>query len=180
MKKVLLGTLSVLGLVMVLGIVVFFVMASYGPETFVVSGKQLSGRYVNQLQRIGLLHGGEKIAFFYSDALMDIQDGLYFVSDKNVVAYSKDWHEPAITVPLESVIELSFQQDDSFWEDSVIWIRTNDEIEFSVPVSSEKGGDVRFYKYLARMCMNAQSVEQLDEAAMQRSAPNTPSEAPDA
>ncbi len=160
MKKVLLTVFGTLGVVLVIGIVVFLGMASMGPETFVVSGRQLPGRYLDKLKDIELVDDGEKIAFFYSDALMDIQDGLYFVSDKKVVAYCKNWNPPAIIVPLDSVVEISFERDESFFEDSGIWVRTRDNTEFSIPVSSEQGGDKRFYEYLLRMCKNLQSVEQ--------------------
>ncbi|MDA3874436.1 MAG: hypothetical protein PF795_10820, partial [Kiritimatiellae bacterium] len=156
MKKIVFAILGMIGVVLLLGVVIFFGMASMGPEIFVVSGRQLPERYVDQLRDLGVVEDDETIAFFYSDALMDIKDGLYFVSDKKVVAYSKDWNPPAIAVPLDSVVALSFERDESFWEDSTIWIQTEDGTEFSIPVSSEQGGDKKFYEYLLRNCKNIQ------------------------
>jgi len=162
-KGILIGCGALVALV-ILGMAAFIVMASYGPETFVVSGRQLPNRYLKTLKGLGLLEDGEKVAFFYSDAFMDIRSGLYFTSDKKVAAYCKDWDPPAISVPLDSIIDLSFEQNDSFWEDSVIWIRSNEEAEFSILVSSEGGGDERFYEYLLHSCKNLQSAEPSPEA----------------
>lgn len=152
-----------LGILLIVSIVVFIILAGMGPDTFVVPGRQLDQKYRQQLRSMGLIDQGEKIAYFYSDALRDIRDGLYFVSDKKVVAYSTDWNPPAIAIPLDSVVDLSFERDESFWEDSVIWIRAQDGTEIAVPVSSEQGGDKRFYEYLVRMCKNAEVVEQVAE-----------------
>jgi len=164
MKKVLFGVFSISGIMVGISVLVFFIMAGMGPETFVVAGKQLPSRYLNTLRNLELLDKDERVAFFYSDALMNIKDGLYFVSDKKIAAYSKDWEPPAITADFDSIIELSFQQYDSFWDDSVIWIRTKDQTEFSILVSSEQGGDQRFHKHLLRKCKNIKSPRQLTTA----------------
>ena len=47
-----------------------------------------------------LLQEEEQIRYFYSDALYDIKDSLYFVTDRNLVLYSTDWEEPQIIIPL--------------------------------------------------------------------------------
>ena len=159
MKKIAIGVIIAIGTLLSIGIVCLFVLSIFGPEIHVVNGKQIPKRHMNQIESLGLLDEGEQIAYFYSDALSDIREGMYFVSDKNLVVYSEDWDPPAIITPFEDILELSADYNASFWEDSLIWVRLTDETEFAIPVSSDRGGDKRFFEYLFRMCQETEAVE---------------------
>ena len=79
---------------------------------------------------------------------MDITDGFYLLTDRKVVVYSTTYFEPAILIPFDDIQELSIEYDESFFTDSVVWITRADGSTVSFPVSSEGGGDKRFYKAL--------------------------------
>lgn len=64
------------------------------------------------------------------------------------MVYSKDWEEPLISVPLSDILNIEFEEDPSFIEDSRITLLLNDETTVFFPVSSENGGDKKFYTRL--------------------------------
>ncbi len=112
-----------------LGILTFlalYIIGSIAPETSVYLGRQVPKKYVEEIKDLKLLRHGEKIVYFYSDGFIDIKDGMYFVTDQNVVAYNNLWEEPETIIPFETIDSLSVDYDDSFLEDSYIFIRTLD------------------------------------------------------
>ena len=64
-------------------------------------------KYVEEIKGLKLLRHGEKIVYFYSDGFIDIKDGMYFVTDQNVVAYNNLWEEPETIIPFETIDSLS-------------------------------------------------------------------------
>ncbi|MCI4666747.1 MAG: hypothetical protein MRZ79_01200 [Bacteroidia bacterium] len=135
------------GIVGIILISLTFIGAN-APETYVYLGRQVPKKYMNEIQSMNLLDEGEKIKYFYSDGLFDIKNGMYFVTDKKLVAYSKSWVEPQTIIPFEEIIFLDVNYDDSFFNDSFIHVMTSDGTELEFPVSSEKGRDKEFYNYL--------------------------------
>ena len=129
-----------------LGIIIY--AGVVGPETMVVSGRQISARYVERISELGLLERGEKIHYFYSDALFDIEDGMYFLTDRKVVLYCADWHEPRIALPFSKIADMELVADESFLTDSTIVLTLDDKTDVTFPVSSEGGGDRRFFEAL--------------------------------
>jgi hypothetical protein len=114
------------------------------PETSIYTGRQVPKRYLSTVSDLKLLQEDEQIRYFYSDALLDIKDGLYFVTDRNLVIYSSEWEEPAEVMPLTDIIKLDVEYDESFFEDSTVYIETIQGMEISFPLSSEKGLDKKF------------------------------------
>lgn len=96
------------------------------------------------IRSLNLLEENEQIRYFYSDALFDIKEGLYFVTDRNLVLYAKSWEEPMTIIPLREIKTLHVEYNDSFYEDSVVLITTSSGLDLTFPVSSEKGLDRRF------------------------------------
>jgi len=43
----------------------------------------------------------ERVLFFYSPALWDIEDEMYFFSTAKLVAYGSQWATPEIVMPLK-------------------------------------------------------------------------------
>ena len=136
-----------------LGILTFlalYIIGSIAPVTSVYLGRQVPKKYVEEIKGLKLLRHGEKIVYFYSDGFIDIKDGMYFVTDQNVVAYNNLWEEPETIIPFETIDSLSVDYDDSFLEDSYIFIRTLDGLEVTFPVSSERNRDKIFYEFIRK------------------------------
>ncbi|MCH7910987.1 MAG: hypothetical protein IIB38_15405 [Candidatus Hydrogenedentes bacterium] len=146
-KFVIVASIGIVFLMSALIAFVFYVGVA-GPEIEVLAGTQVPTRYVDTIRNLGVLDRDEEIIFFYSDALVDITDGFYLLTDRKVVVYSTTYSEPAILIPFDDIQELNIEYDESFFTDSAIWITRTDGSAVSFPVSSEAGGDKRFYEAL--------------------------------
>jgi hypothetical protein len=136
--------LGILALIVVAIFVGLMFLGAQGPDTSVYPGRQVPKKYLDELHSLQLLQDGEQIKYFYSDALVDIKDGLYFVTDRNLVLYSDSWAEPKTIVPLRQIVSIDAEYSDSFFEDTQVYISTADGTELCFPVSMEKGLDKRF------------------------------------
>ena len=125
-------------------VVALAVVGAVMPDTAVCTGPQIPKRFVTTIRSLDLLEEGEAIRYFYSDAVFDIEAGLYFVTDQKLVLYSSGWEEPEIIIPLNEITSLHAVYDDSFLGDSMIYVTTHAGMEVSFPLSSYKGGDRRF------------------------------------
>ncbi|ARV09889.1 hypothetical protein BTO05_09645 [Winogradskyella sp. PC-19] len=120
-----------------------------GPETYIYLGRQVPKKYIDEIKTLGLLSSNEKIKYFYSDGFNDIKEGLYFVTDKNLVAYNKEWEYPKTIIPFSEITNLDVMYNESLYEDSYIFVESK-EFELDFPVSSEKGRDKDFFNYLVQ------------------------------
>ena len=122
-------------------------ISAFGPATHVYLGSELPASYKKELKDLDLLGKGETIKYFYSDAMVDIKKGLYFVTDEKFVAYDESWEEPATLIPFEAILSVEMDQGESMFDDSFVYLESEDwVIEF--PLSIEKGRDQLFYEYL--------------------------------
>ncbi len=135
-----------------LAIVLFslVILGSFVPETSVYLGHQVPKKYLNEIRSLDLLAYDEKIKYFYTDAFIDIKEGLYFVTDQNLVLYNKAWGEPNTIIGFEEIIKLEAEYDDSFVNDSIVYVETKSGLEVSFPVSSEYGRDKDFVEYIRK------------------------------
>ena len=118
----------------------------YAPETSVYTGNQVPRRFIDTAKEVGALDDGETILYFYSDALTDIRDGFYFVSDRRVVIYSEATGDTSLTaIRFDEIDDLELFRNESFVEDSQITIFLKSGELVSFPVSSEYGRDQDFY-----------------------------------
>lgn len=136
--------LKIIGAVVGIFVLGFVVLAMLGPETSVYSGKQLPAKYIKVIESMDLIEQNESIKYFYSDAIYDIRSGMYFVTDKNLVLYSKAWAEPANIIPLNSIKSVYSQAEDSFNGDIVVTVITDNDDSYIFPVSVENGTDKHF------------------------------------
>ena len=121
-------------------------IGTVGPDTFVYAGNQVPARFVTTIKSAGALDDDETILYFYSDAMVDIRDGFYFVSDRKVAIYSQAVAPAALTtVRFDEIAELDIYREESFFEDSQIVLELKDGRPISFPVSSEADGDQRFF-----------------------------------
>jgi hypothetical protein len=120
------------------------------PGTAVISGSRLAAKHLRQIEKLGLIVPGEKILYFYSDGMLDIEEGMYFLTDRRLVLYSNQWDPPARRIPFEEIREASIQYEDSWLEDSIVTLEVEGDDILEFPLSSEGGGDRRFYSELER------------------------------
>ncbi len=146
LKIVAIACASIVGL----AVIALFVIGSIGPDTAVYTGHQVPKRFMKTIRSLNLLSEGEQIKYFYSDALVDIKAGLYFVTDKNLVLYSTYWEEPETIIPFEQIKSLDAEYDNSFWDDSMVNVTTYSGMEVFFPVSSEKGLDKKFVQAIRK------------------------------
>jgi len=122
-------------------------IGTVGPETSVYTGNNVPSRFIDTVKDVGALEPDETILYFYSDALSDIQNGFYFVSDKRVVIYNESTGgDPLTVVGFDQIETLDLYRDTSFLTDSEVYLELKDGSTISFPLSSETGGDERFFK----------------------------------
>jgi len=139
------------GFVVLTAIIGFVYYASVSPEIEVIPGKQLNNTYKDFMHSEELIDENEVIQYWYSDAIIDFKDGFYFFTEKKVVVYNKQWEDPAVLMPLKSIVDIEFERDSTFWNDSRITLYLEDETIVFFPVSSEYDGDVKFYNRLYKL-----------------------------
>ncbi len=112
-------------------------------------GRQIPKKFINEINNLGLLNEEETIKYFYSDAMVDIKNGMYIVTDKRVILQNQNWEEPETTMKLSEIDFVKSVFDDSFLIDSMVYIETTTGLEVCFPHSSEQGRDkivVNFYR----------------------------------
>ena len=132
--------------VLIMGLLVYAVLV--GPDIEVVPGAQVPQRFLSKIRALDLLEPGERVRFFYSDAFINIEEGFYLFTDRKVVVYKKEYEQPAVVVPFSEIKNMDIEFSGSTWEDSHVYLTLADDSVVSFPVSSEGGGDKRFYESL--------------------------------
>lgn len=138
----------IIGVFVWIGIgIVVYKFTSGSPETFVYEGKEVPERFLKTIKSLGLLQPGEELKYFYSDAIFDIKEGMYCVTDRNIALYSNDWEAQKAIVPFEKVVKVEVEYNPSFFEDSYVTVHTEDFVHF-FPLSSDKGRDKKCIEYI--------------------------------
>lgn len=127
-----------------------FYVGLYTPDTAVYAGNQVPSEFVDAMRAVGALEEGEKIRFFYSDALFDIRDGFYFVSDQRVVVYQQEAATPLTTAPFDEIESVDITRGPSWWEDGQIILLLKDGTPVGFPISREEDGDLRFLEEIQK------------------------------
>ena len=130
-------------------------IAAKGPDTKAYTGNEVPSKYMTIVRDLQLLEPGEEIRFFYSDALTDIRDGFYFVSDRKVVVYVKDANTPATKVPFAKIAAAEIERSDSFIEDSTVTLTLTDDSIVTFPVSAEEDRDKLFHDTIQKSIKRA-------------------------
>jgi len=164
-----------LGILIGIGIVGLMILGSIGAETSVYPGHQIPKKYLSVIRSLNLLEKDEKIKYFYTDALIDIKGGMYFVTDKHLVLYCKDWEEPETIIDYGAIANMEVEYDESFFEDSYVTIETSSGLEVFFPVSSEYGRDKKFVEHI-RSKIHVQQDEVADSNYTPVAPPATPPE----
>lgn len=138
-----LGGAGILGVAALFGVLIYIGVNS--PGTAVIPGRQLKSKFVKQINQLGVLEPGEQIEYFYSDAMIGIEDGFYLVTDRAVILYSRNWTPPVIRVDYADIRDTSTSFSTSWFIDSVMVLTLDDGTVISVPAATENGGDKRMY-----------------------------------
>lgn len=157
-KKLLIGCGIALGVLVLLvcgGLVTGAVyLGQNSPETFVQAAEDVRPRFLEVVRELDILEVDEEIVFFYSDALLDLEEGLYLATDRRVLIYSTYYFgdEPLQSFPYEEITRLDLERETSFLVDSDLTVEDLDGNWVTFPLSSERGGDVRFTDYVRSQC----------------------------
>lgn len=145
---IVLGTLAVLGMGGVCATCMYVGMVA--PDTKVLSGRQIPKKFMDQIRDLDVLEPGEQIQYFYSDGLLNIEEGFYLITERKVVVYSREYDEPAILVPFSEIAEIDADFSNTWLGESWITLTLTDGTSVSFPASSEGGGDRKMEAALAK------------------------------
>jgi hypothetical protein len=116
------------------------------PETFVYAPNEVPAKYLQRARDLGVLGPDEEVIWFYSDALFDVAEGMYFVTDQHVVIYREDvGMQPDLQIPYHEIQQADLHRDTSFVVDSMIELTLDDGSVVAFPVSSEMDRDEKFF-----------------------------------
>ena len=119
------------------------------PGAAVIPGEQLADRFLARVQELGVLEEGERIQFFYSDGVFDMEEGFYILTDRKVIIYKREDDPQAMRISFSQIEDLEVVYLDSYWEDSMVIIALKDDTLQSSPPSTED----KIY-YFGRWCTN--------------------------
>jgi hypothetical protein len=146
-----------LGSIIGIGLLVLLIIGAFSPEIEVIPGKQVNKKYMDFIRENNLIDHTEAVQYWYSDAFGDFKDCFYLFTDKKVVIYNQTWEEPAITISMSQIADIQFDKDDSFFDDSRITLLLDDHTSVFFPVSSENGGDIKYFNRLVEVWSNNQN-----------------------
>ena len=131
--------------------IVFVVyIAAAGPDTRVLPGRQVPAKFASRIRDLDLLEPDEKVLYFYSDALVDIDNGFYVLTDRKVIVYSSSFEEPAILVPYSQIVKVDAAFAEGWGENSVFTLTLDDRTTVVFPAATEGGGDRLMHDALLR------------------------------
>jgi hypothetical protein len=133
-----------LGVLAAVGGVVYLVAVS--PDTSIYEGDRVPSRFVETMKEVGALEDGEQLLYFYSDGLMDISEGFYFVSNRKVAVYFEESDEPLQTAAFDEIEAAKITRERSDLIDGEITVELKDGSSFWFPVSSEFDRDLDFHR----------------------------------
>ncbi|MGB0583349.1 MAG: HEAT repeat domain-containing protein, partial [Limisphaerales bacterium] len=123
-------------------------LGTFGNETHVVSGDQVKSNQLRIIKKLGLLEEGETIQWFYTDGVFSIREGMYFLTEERLVMYSTEYEPHNYATKLEDIVKVELDKNESFFIDGYIEVAMVDGEAWSIPISSERGGDEKFFQYI--------------------------------
>lgn len=138
------------------GFAILIYVGAKGPDTKVYTGNEVPAKFVNIVRELNLLDAGEQVRFFYSDAVVDIEESFTLATDKKVVIYMKAAETPATIVPYDKIAEASLESSGTWIEDGTMTLELHDGSIVSFPVSSEGGRDKQFHEAILSAMDKAQ------------------------
>lgn len=146
-----------IGGIFLLGIIALVVIGANSPETYIYTESEIPAKYRDEIKELSLLTENESIVYLYSDAIWDIKNRVYLLTDKHLILYIEEWEDPKMIIEFDAIDFVHVEYDKSFLNDSFITVETNDGAYVEFPVSSEKGRDYDFFTYLQEKVEDAHS-----------------------
>ena len=140
------GAVVVIGCGGCFGVLVYIGASS--PDTYVYSGNQVPSSYIDTAQKLGLIDDDENVLFFYSDAVLDVEDAMYILTDKHLVLHNAEWTDPQKVIPFSEIAAVSAEWSDEWIMDSMITVELTDGSTWLFPLSMENDTDHRFVEKL--------------------------------
>jgi hypothetical protein len=120
------------------------------PSASVVRGEKLLAHDIKFMQRAGIIHPGEKVEYFYSDALLMIRnDGNGFTA-RQVFSYWVDNNDyfNVDTVEFDDIGDIKVTWASGFGDNTVVEVFRNDQSRVILYVSSIDSKDKLFVQHL--------------------------------
>jgi hypothetical protein len=102
---------------------------------------EVPAKYLKTVKDLGLVEEGEQIKFLYSDAMTDIKEGVYVVTDRKVATYVSGAAQPLTKVAFTDIAEVEMDDGSGMFEDSSITLTLKDDSVVSFPLSTESKRD---------------------------------------
>ncbi len=134
-----------------LGMIGVMYIGVVAPETSVYTQNQIPAKYLSVATEVGAIQKGEKVHFFYSDAMLDVRESFYLVTDSKVSIYVKEGAPPPLQViSFDEIASAELSRDESFVYDSQIMLELKNGDYVSFPVSSEYDRDEAFFRKIEK------------------------------
>lgn len=111
-------------------------------------GRQVPSRVLRKVRELVPLEQGEEIQFVHSSGALGVEQGLSFFTHKRLVLYSEEWEKPTLSVNLRDITAITPAFGDTFLDDTCLDVLCEDGTELLVTISTQKGGDKRYYEAL--------------------------------
>ena len=120
------------------------------PKDSVVRGDQLASRDVKYLQRAGVVEPGDRIAFFYSDAMWSMRNDGNGISQRHVFSYWKDEddHLQIEQVDFDKIDDIAVHWSTSAFENTIVEVYRRDRSKVVLYLSHQGWKDKTFVKEL--------------------------------
>lgn len=145
--------LSVVGVLVVAvcgGLIWLVASFSASPDTFVYTGNQVPPAFVEAAQDLGIVDPSEQVLFLYSDAMLDVKDAMYILTDQHLVLHNKAWSDPQRVIAFDEVVAVTASWSDDWLLDSMITVELSDGSFWTFPLSMENDTDHRFVEELCQ------------------------------
>ena len=145
---IIVGGLGVLVIVLLIAGLVW--LGAVGPETRVYPGNQTPERFIESMEDLGLVGPHEKVRYFYSDALIDVEASLYALTDQHLILRNTSWAVSEAVIQFDQIKSIDAVWSDHWLEDSMVTVELTDGEVWQFPLSMENGTDRRFVEDLSK------------------------------
>lgn len=146
--KILIGGCGCFSVLFGLGLAVLIYLGFNTMPTHVSPGELISKKHLAALESLDLVDPTETILYYYSDAIMDIKESVYLLTDKRLVLHNEVWNKPTWKIQFKDIDSVEIQRDESFFVDSYVSVTLINGEDVSFPLSSENELDLAFLNKL--------------------------------
>ena len=119
------------------------------PDSVAQAQHDIPSKTIEALRELGVVDDDERVLFFYSAALLSLENDGNLFTDRRVISYETIDDQLYLSdATWEEVVDLEFHDTDSWLEDSVITIYRSDGESFILIVGNQERGDNRFFRKL--------------------------------